>query len=126
MSLGFWNRVVGHAHVKQAHRPHRESQEQHRNPRYISKRRAAAMAGVTLVDEDLDNIFYGDEPDEHQLPRKKVCCPNHLRPWAHSRMLRMAFRLREGPVGRFIGDKFHPSFDCFIRVRLDGDERMHE
>lgn len=30
------------------------------------------MARETLVDEDLDNIFYGDEPDEHMLPRKKV------------------------------------------------------
>ena len=30
------------------------------------------MARETLVDGDLDNIFYGDEPDEHMLPRKKV------------------------------------------------------
>jgi hypothetical protein len=28
--------------------------------------------GVSVVGDDLDNIFYGDEPDEPALPRKKV------------------------------------------------------
>lgn len=39
---------------------------------FLLKKIISTMARETLVDEDLDNIFYGDEPDEHMLPRKKV------------------------------------------------------